>query len=234
MSYRYTENVNYENFSGGRVIYHNPGFTNFPVRLACEIFLRCLARFNKTKVSIYDPCCGGGYLLTVLGLLHGDRIDHLYGSDVSSKAISLAKKNLRLLSVKGLFHRRNELETLYQSYKKDSHAQAVESAERLLKLVGVDGIGFNVFDRDILAGKVDYPQVDVIIVDVPYGGLVGWSSVESVAINTMLDNVWENLNPDGIVAVSSDKGQKINNPAYMRVEKFQIGKRKIEIMVKKS
>ena len=233
MSYKYTENANYEDFSGGRVIHHSTRFTNYPVRLASEIFMRCLARVNKSMVNVYDPCCGSGYLLTVLGLRYGECINYFYASDVSPKAVSLAKKNLKLLSAKGILSRKNELETLYQTYKKDSHKEAVESADRLSKLASGKGIPFDAFDRDILAGKHDYPKVDVIIVDVPYGGLVEWSSSDISAINTMLDNLLDNLHLDGVVAISSDKRQKINNPVYKRVEKFQVGKRKIEIMTRR-
>jgi len=233
MSYKFTENANYEDFSGGRVIYHNSGFTNYPVRLACEIFMRCLARVNRPKVSIYDPCCGSGYILTILGFLYGDRISFLWGSDISPEAVLLAKKNLQLLSKEGLLRRKAELEDLHHTYRKDSHAYAIESVKRLLILVKDDGIPFNIFNRDILTAKGDYPQADIIITDVPYGGLADWSSLKPFAMDTMLENTWHNLKPKGVVAVSSDKAQKVNNPAYMRVEKFQVGKRKVEIITKK-
>ena len=48
----------------------------------------------------------------------------------------------------------------------------------------------------------------------------------------MLDQLLENLNDDGIVAISSDKRQKINNCNYKRIKKFQVGKRKVEILRK--
>jgi len=252
MNYKFVESVNFEDFSGGRVIYHKAGFTNYPVRLACEIFMRCLDKINKAKVSIYDPCCGSGYILTVLGFLYGDRIRAIYGSDVSAEAVSLAEKNLGLLPVEGLLRRKEELKALYQAYGKDSHKQAVKSAERLLamrEMSEASGIPCKVFRRDVLAEKevplaesMDEDNIDIVITDIPYGSLVGWSTdgrptvdkaiSDPFTVDIMLENIKTNLNPGAIVAVSSDKRQRISNPAYERLEKFKIGKRKVEIMIR--
>ena len=262
MNYKFVERANFEDFSGGRVIYHRPGFTNYPVRLACEIFMRCLTKIDKAKVNIYDPCCGSGYILTVLGFLYGDRINAIYGSDLSSEAVSMAEKNLRLLSPEGLIKRKEELDVLYRRYGKDSHLQGIESAERLLRMVCDSEICCKVFKRDVLVEKEKEVEkeaysiacidngtnmntdteidigtnidmdVDIVITDVPYGNLVDWSASGSFAIDAMLENIKTNLNPKAVVAISSDKGQKINNPAYIRVEKFKAGKRKVEILVR--
>ena len=42
MEYRYSNDKNYEDFVSGRVLYNYKGITNFPARLAQEIFGRCL------------------------------------------------------------------------------------------------------------------------------------------------------------------------------------------------
>ena len=51
MEYKYGKNDNYEDFSSGRVLYHVRGMTNFPVRLAQEIYGRCL-RYSPKKKDI--------------------------------------------------------------------------------------------------------------------------------------------------------------------------------------
>lgn len=89
MVYKYCENQNFEELASGRVIVHRAGCPNFPVRLAQEIFGRCLYHLgNPDKVCIYDPCCGG-YLLTVLGFLNFEKIKTAMASDISDDAIQL-------------------------------------------------------------------------------------------------------------------------------------------------
>ncbi|NDO51129.1 hypothetical protein FMM75_17520 [Lachnospiraceae bacterium MD335] len=45
-------------------------------------------------MTIYDPCCGGGYALTVLGFFHNHDIKKMYGSDIKPNMVSYAKKML--------------------------------------------------------------------------------------------------------------------------------------------
>lgn len=59
MVYKYCENRNFEDLASGRVILHRTGYPNFPVRLAQEIFCRCLDHCGvPDHICIYDPCCG--------------------------------------------------------------------------------------------------------------------------------------------------------------------------------
>src|SRR5512147_836937 len=105
MQYKYeTENQDYSDFASGRVFYSIPGHPAFPVRLASEIFQRCLAHRetiyqNSTPCTLYDPCCGTAYHLSVLGVLHGKHIHQIVGSDIDDKAIALARRNLGLLNL---------------------------------------------------------------------------------------------------------------------------------------
>jgi len=233
MEYRFAENKNYEDFSCGRVIYHQSGFSNYPVRLASEIFQRCVEMLgNPEKINIYDPCCGGGYLLTVLGLLHGEQITTIYGSDIAVKAVETTTKNLQLLTTDGLLKRIKELETMYDCYQKDSHLEAMASAKNLLEFTKTT-VNYDVFERDVLhyQNEANF-QADIIITDVPYGDLVHWSDKDGNPIDKMLDNLLINLTDNGIIAISSDKQQKITNPSYQRVKKIQIGKRKVEFLRK--
>ena len=90
MEYKYTKNENYEDFASGRVLYHIGGKPTFPIRLALELYERCLSySIKKTEISLYDCCCGGAYMLTILGLLKGNTLSKLYGSDINSESIIL-------------------------------------------------------------------------------------------------------------------------------------------------
>lgn len=90
-----------------------------PVRLALEIYERCLQYSNKRKdIVLYDCCCGGAYMLTILGLLKSNTISKIYGSDIHLKSIKLASDNLGLLSERGIIKRRGELEALYNNHRK--------------------------------------------------------------------------------------------------------------------
>ena len=63
MAYKYEiDHQNYEDYASGRVLYNQQGTTDFPVRLASEIFLRCLNILQNDgfggPYTIFDPCCG--------------------------------------------------------------------------------------------------------------------------------------------------------------------------------
>ena len=134
MEYKYADNGNYEDFSSGRVLYGGKGIPNFPVRLINEIFGRAAHHLGKEdELVVYDPCCGGGYSLTVLGFFYSEKIAKIYGSDVDENMIGHARKNLALLQADGLDARKQELETLFDTYHKDSHREALESVEVLKK-----------------------------------------------------------------------------------------------------
>ena len=231
MIYKFAPKANYEDFASGRVLYHMQGFTNFPVRLICEVFMRCFSLINKPSAVVYDPCCGSGYMLTVLKFLYGSHIDTLIASDVSEEAVNLTKKNFGLLSHAGLDMRKEQLQDLHTRFKRDSYLEAIKSAERLKGLIGEGAFESLVFKRDILVDKSDY-KADLILCDVPYGIKTAWSGEGDDFINRMLDNVWDNLNAVGVAAIFSDKKQKIITEKYKRAEKVLIGKRKFEIYVK--
>src|SRR5690349_8686028 len=115
MQYKYErESLDYSDFASGRVFYSLPGHPAFPIRLASEVFQRCMAHREKlykdsTPCTLYDPCCGAAYHLSVLGYLHGKLIREIIGSDIHEKAVAIAKHNLDLLNVAGLDQRINEI-----------------------------------------------------------------------------------------------------------------------------
>ena len=110
MGYRFAlSRENHEDLSAGGVLFSAPGFPAFPVRLASEMFQRAMTSVPDGPTIVWDPCCGSGYLLTVLSLLHRDQIAGIIGSDVDDAALELARQNLDLLSESGLALRSAEL-----------------------------------------------------------------------------------------------------------------------------
>ena len=236
MEYKYCENKNFEDLACGRVIYYKSGMTNFPVRLAQEIYGRCLSYSQeKNNVCIYDPCCGGGYILTVLGFLNMASIKKIIGSDISDQAVDLAWHNLSLLTEEGLKKRIKQLENYYAQFGKQSHIEAIDSAKRLMNIVKKHDQkpAVSVFQGDILAEETlrsrDF-KADIVITDVPYGNLVSWKGEEQDPINIMLDNLMPVLKSDSVVAICSDKRQKIKAKNFKRLDKQNVGKRKFEIL----
>jgi hypothetical protein len=249
MQYKYAvEQIGYSDFSSGRVFYSLPGHPAFPVRLASEIFQRCLAQREKqygtsAPCTLYDPCCGAAYHLSVLGYLHGEHIQKIIASDIDEKAVELAKRNLGLLSIDGLHGRIRELSDLSEQYGKESHREALRSAavlqSRLSVLIEKHSIETRVFQASATDGKtilhnVQPGSVDIVFTDVPYGRHSRWSITELARspdpLTSMLEVLLPVLSPASIVAISSDKGQKTCHDSYQRLEHFQMGKRRIMIL----
>ena len=245
MPYRYAlERRDYADYAGGRVFYSLPGQPAFPIRLASEIFQRCLAlRASREPVTLYDPCCGGAYHLSTLAYLHWDALAGIVASDVNADAVSLARRNLDLLTLDGLDRRIAEIRAMSSAYGKPSHAEALASAERLRSrleaLVAHHQVTTAVFcadvlDPDAICGALVPASVDVILTDVPYGRHSVWQSVARLSSSPlwqMLELLLPVLAPGAVVAVASDKGQTAAHDAYRRVDRFQIGKRRVVLLM---
>ncbi len=249
MQYKYCENENFEDLACGRVIMHRAGNTNFPIRLAQEIFGRCVSYLNTPDdLCIYDPCCGGGYLLTVLGFLNRDVIKTILASDIDEEAIQIAQENLSLLNEDGMERRMRRLSELQAAYGKVSHADALDSARRLMaELDRTREVNWQVFKADILskdALKDCGFKVDLVFVDVPYGNMVAWQGAVACGADdtvagarvgtgmcqsTLLDNLRPVLKDGAVVAVCSDKSQSFGSDHFRRLEKQMIGKRRFQI-----
>lgn len=232
MEYKYTKNENFEDYASGRVLYHVGGEPTFPVRLSLEIYERCLQYSDKkTDISIYDCCCGGGYMLTILGLLKSNSISSIYGSDINSESLKLAEDNLSLLTKSGIQRRRDEIEALYQKYHKLSHKEALQSINRieqdLNKKIKTFVFKQNVFELSELPFTPD-----IIITDVPYGNMVEWDHGNG-GINQMMNALSSVCGSETILCVCMDKKQKIQTDIFQRLERQMIGKRKFEIFMKK-
>jgi len=249
MQYKYAkEQRDYSDFSSGRVFYSLPGHPAFPVRLASEIFQRCMAHraaiYGETgRCTLYDPCCGAAYHLSVLGFLHGEQIREIIASDIDETALAGARRNLGLLHRDGLDKRIRELSVLLDKYGKDSHRDALQSAsalkENLLSLRENSSVATNVFqanamDRKSISNHIQPQSVDILFTDVPYGRHSQWHDTDSNALfdplRGMLDALQGILSTSSILAVASDKQQKVSHESYQRIEHFQVGKRRIVIL----
>jgi 23S rRNA (guanine2535-N1)-methyltransferase len=234
--YQFTTNKNFEDYSSGRVLYGVTGSTNFPVRLASEIFQRAKYYIREQGTNgpytIYDPFCGAAYSLTVLGLLHGTDIKSIYTSDVDENILEVAKKNLSLLTQKGLDNRAKELGSLFDTYHKDSHKEALDSVTKLSKLILNQEIAVHTYLYNVLEETkppFDLSIVDLIIADVPYGKLAQWQGAKGDINPTQqfLDTIKRYASPKTLVVISMDKKQKATYEGYSKIKPFQIGTRKI-------
>ncbi len=233
MEYKYTQNDNYEDFASGRVLYHMGGTSTFPVRLALEMYERCLQYSKKkTDIALYDCCCGGAYMLTVLGLLKNETLSKIYGSDIDPAILKLAADNLGLLTKAGIEKRRNELEALYKNYGKASHMEALHSIDRIERLPAGE-LKTSVFHQNAFKVSALPFLPDIIITDVPYGNLVEWNDGDG-GINQMMTALSGVCSQETILCVCMDKKQKIKTEIYQRLEKQMIGKRKFELYKKKA
>ena len=236
MNYRHIEGRSFEDYSSGRVILSKSGLTNFPVRLAGEIIGRCIEHLaRKEGLTIYDPCCGGGYLLTIAGMLYPQAFAGYIGTDIDETALEIGRDNLALLTPEGLEKRREHLEKLYNEHGRQSHADALVSCDVFERINNSRrSISICLSKADCLSAnspvKVDLPP-DIVIADVPYSDLTEWQSEEKVAGNP-LDILFRNLTAictaETVAAVICDKSQRVSGE-YSRLEKFQIGKRRVWI-----
>src|SRR5262249_13232498 len=105
MPYRFAlEREDYSDLAAGKGFQSLPHNPAFPIRLANEIFQRCIAiraQINSSspeeRLVLYDPCCGSGYLLGTLAYFNWPHLAQLIGSDIEPRALAVAAKNLALL-----------------------------------------------------------------------------------------------------------------------------------------
>ncbi len=245
MPYRFaTQDQDYSDFSGGRVLYSLPGYPAFPVRLSSEIFQRAVRHLDRSpaRLHVYDPTCGGAYHLTALGLLHGEQIQTISASDVDEGAVRLARRNLSLLQPDGMQRREDEIRRMYAEYGKPSHADALRSTAVLRDLLqDKPAIETHVFEADALDPAavergLQGAKVDLVISDIPYGQMSGWVRSQTRCEEAtsppyqMLEALLGVLAPQAVAAMAADKAQKIAHPAYERVEHFKLGKRQVVVL----
>ena len=243
MEYKFaTDRANYADLASGHVFYSLPGHPAFPVRLASEIYQRCLALRGQgpSPCTIFDPCCGAAYHLSVIAYLHWDSICRVICSDIDEKAVSLAERNLGLLTPGGMERRGREISAMVRLYDKDSHKGALESLTRMQdqvnRLTAIRPIQTHVFranaiDAVSLRAGLQGAAIDLVFSDIPYGQHSQWEQTQSSQPAwALLEALFEFLTPKSIVAIASDKLQKAAHEKYERLERFQLGKRHVVIL----
>jgi 23S rRNA (guanine2535-N1)-methyltransferase len=247
MQYKYaTEQQDYSDLSSGRVFYSLPDHPAFPIRLASEIFQRCIAFRREiynisNPCTLYDPCCGAAYHLSVLGYLYRESIQEIIASDINERAVDLAAKNLGLLTATGMDQRIVEISSMLGQYGKDSHKAALESAQILKKKISsfdhehpikIKTFRANATDAKEILQNMNANSVDIVFTDIPYGEHSHWEGAPepSKPLHVMLDSLFGILSTSGVIAIASDKKQKVTHEGYQRLEQFQIGKRRVVIL----
>lgn len=224
----------YEDFASGRVLLNASGTTAFPVKLASEIFLRgrsyLRSRSDKKKYSLFDPCCGGSHLLTTIGILNGQYLNRIVGSDIDGRVIEIAKSNLSMVNQNGIQNRLEQIKRMYYEYRKESHWEAIGSAERLKQMIlerrsTIETVCFQADATDSLNVPWTKDTFDIVITDLPYGEVVEWRSAEIDPTNRLLENLLYVVSPNAVVIIVSDKKQVINNSNYNLLERLKVGKR---------
>ncbi|GAA2432683.1 hypothetical protein GCM10010191_53400 [Actinomadura vinacea] len=238
MAYRYAVvRENYEHLASGGVLHSAPGFPAFPVRLASEMFQRALALRRERAAMVWDPCCGSGYLLTVLGLLHRRQITAVLGTDIDPAALRLAEQNLGLLDEAGLTARAADLDARAERWDKPFYAAAAQAARRLAGGLpaGQGAVPHalrraDVFDPDQLRQALDGRRPGLVITDVPYGEQTDWRGPGGASGTAgMLRALGAVLPEDAVIAVAV-RGRRLRLDDGPRADaSFRIGTRAVAL-----
>ncbi|WP_224387761.1 hypothetical protein [Pseudonocardia sp. ICBG1293] len=130
MQYRHAPAANHAALDA--VLASAPGRPTLPVRLTVELAGRAREHLpGDGPVTVWDPCCGAGATLAVLGLLVPG-ITRLIGTDADPDPLDLARRNLALLGPGGLAARAEELDALAERYDKPGYADAAAAARTLV------------------------------------------------------------------------------------------------------
>lgn len=229
MVYRYaTEQKDHSALASGNVLRSAPGFPGFPVRLASELFQRSLAHTRTGSVSLWDPCCGSGYLVTVLGLLHRDRLTRVRASDVDAEAVALAARNLELLTADGLAEREEELRRAARDFGRVEFVERAETARGLAQ--GLAAAGGDLLHASWCADVfelTEHVDADLVVTDVPYGELTSWEGAapQEEPLRAMLESLGRVL-PEHAVVVVTARTRRIALPEGVRaLERVKVGNR---------
>jgi 23S rRNA (guanine2535-N1)-methyltransferase len=237
VTYRFTTRTDHTDLAGGAVLHSAPGFPGFPVRLASETFQRALAlRPTDSPVTVWDPCCGSGYLLTVLALLHRDRIRAVIASDLDPDALTLAHQNLTLLTAAGLDARAQQLTERAQRFDKPSYHHTANTARRLARTLDRDGgdvphttLHADALDPTAMTALTTHHHPDLVITDVPYGEHTTWSGPHHTGgIEALLAALAQAVPDDTVVAITT-RGRRV--PLTVRPnDSFRIGTRAVALL----
>ncbi|MFY1702772.1 rRNA methyltransferase [Micromonospora sp. WMMA1923] len=236
MTYRFVaERHDYSDLASGAVLRSAPGHPAFPVRLASEVFLRAWHALGQSRpLTVWDPCCGGGYLLTVLGLLHRDKIAAVVASDIADGPLRLARANLALLSAEGMRRRTAELEDLARRFGRPSYRESAEASRRLQALLAqgggdlphVVGAADALDQQQVSALLTASPPPGLVLTDLPYGEQTSWRGApQEAGLSGLLGTLGSVLPADTMVALTT-RGRRVGLPAGVRATaRFKIGTR---------
>lgn len=230
MSYRLAlDRDDHRDLASGSVLRSAPGYPAFPVRLADELFGRAASHLPAGRpVALWDPCCGSGYLATVVGVLHRDRLRSIRYTDVDPGAVELAERNASLLTTAGLAHRHDELAARAAEFGKASHAEAAEAAGRLARRLRADGgdLPTRVAVADVFnpPSLLDDPP-DLVLTDVPYGRQTAWNNAPGEdPIGDLVRALTRVLADDAVIALCA-RARRISVGGARALERVRLGTR---------
>lgn len=232
------DNQDHRDLASGHVLRSAPGYPAFPVRLAEEMFLRSAAHLPQRRLALWDPCCGSGYLATVLGLRQRDRLRAVLCTDVDAEAVELVRRNLALLSMAGLAQRRDELRRLFDEHHKAGHAEAAEASIRLADQLRAGGgdlparaIRVDVFDPGRLGLAVADDAPDLVVTDMPYGDQARWGGSLPTDVEPLVGlarGLCAVLGDETVIALCG-RARKISLAGARALERLRLGNRAVFI-----
>lgn len=233
MEYRFTEKEDFSFLASGNVIKHFSGMPCFPVRLGLELFERAYHLIGKEKITVYDPCCGNGFSMSVLGMIKQSKISSLYGSDIAPDCLEAASCNTAMLTREGMLAARDRV--LQNENTTEARIEQLnESVEKLLPYLNNPEMQSKVFLHDILSAPPNLPEAaDYVFADIPYGIMTEWktSDVEkSDPVQQLIGNIAPIMSENGVLAVCGAKDLRIKTDLFCRTEKIHAGKRLIYLL----
>lgn len=215
MRYRHAGAEDHSDLASGGVLASAPGLPAFPVRLGLELLGRCLEHVGARPVTVWDPCCGSGQLLTTLGLLRREQLRAVVGSDADPEPLQLARRNLELLAAGGLARRERALRELADVHDKPSYRRTADGARRLAALLAATGGPLLHHTRvvDALDPAATAPLVaehapHVVVADVPHGVQTRWHGADAAPEAELIGALARVLAPDAVIAVVS-RGRRV-------------------------
>lgn len=232
MQYRHARATNHAALDA--VLASAPGRPTLPVRLTVELAGRARAHLPAgAPLTVWDPCCGAGVTLTVLGLLVPG-LARLTGTDADPEPLDLARRNLALLDPGGLTARAAHLDALAARHGKPSYADAATAARTLVP-AGAPAWSVAATDardtaavRSLLAGADRHGAgPDLVLADLPHGHRTTWaaSPTRQDPGVEFLRAVATVLRPDAVV-VAVGRGRTVPLPGGARpLERVRVGHR---------
>lgn len=228
MGYRYaTERTDHSALASGQVLRSAPGFPGFPVRLASELLQRAMVHLEGGGVRLWDPCCGSGYLATVLGLLHRDLLTHVRATDVDADAVGIAARNLELLTAEGLAERERELRRSARDFGRVAFIERAEAARDLAaRLAEMGGDLPHVSAVADVFTLTEPVESDLVITDVPYGEMTRWEgSAPEDPLRGLLASMGRVLPARAVVVVTA-RTRRVRLPEGVQaLERVKVGNR---------